>query len=61
MTKNSIFDRHLDPGCSSERFDYWTKGGIEVARTIALVDYRDAIEPLIEALDERRGALFSSG
>ncbi len=38
-----------------------TGGGLTVHRAITAITYADASEPLIDALDARRGALFSSG
>jgi anthranilate synthase len=39
---------------------YLTGGGIRVHRTVDAIPVKNAIEPVIEALDERRGALFAS-
>ncbi len=39
---------------------YVTRGGIAVRRTIEDVPIRNAIEPVVSALDERRGALLAS-
>ncbi len=38
-----------------------TGGGLTVHRAVVAIAYADASEPLIDALDTRRGALFSSG
>lgn len=42
-------------------YRYQTAGGFEVLRRISALDYDNATEPLIEALDHRRGVLLSSG
>src|SRR5713101_2659654 len=39
---------------------YLTRGGVAVGRTIEDVPVRNAIEPIVSALDERRGALLAS-
>ena len=39
---------------------YLTRGGVAVGRTIEDVPVRNAIEPIVTALDERRGALLAS-
>jgi len=39
---------------------YLTRGGIRVHRTVEAIPVADAIEPVIDALDSRRGALFAS-
>jgi anthranilate synthase len=39
---------------------YVTRGGIAIRRTIEEVPVRDAIEPILSALDDRRGALLAS-
>jgi len=39
---------------------YLTRGGVAVRRTIEDVPVRNAIEPIVSALDERRGALLAS-
>jgi anthranilate synthase len=39
---------------------YLTQGGIRVHRTVEAIPVADAIEPVIEALDGRRGALLAS-
>ena len=39
---------------------YLTRGGIAVRRTIEEMSFRNAIEPIVSALDERRGALLAS-
>jgi anthranilate synthase len=39
---------------------YLTRGGITVSRAIEAIAVRDAIEPVVSALDERRGALLAS-
>jgi anthranilate synthase len=39
---------------------YLTRGGITVRRTIESVPVRHAVEPLLEGLDHRRGALLTS-
>lgn len=39
---------------------YRTAGGIEISRRDTRLTYRDAIEPLIDALDSRRGVLLAS-
>ena len=39
---------------------YVTRGGITVHRTVEDVPVRNAIEPVVSALDERRGALLAS-
>jgi anthranilate synthase len=43
---------------SSEQ--YVTRGGITVRRTVESVAVRHAVEPILEGLDERRGALLTS-
>jgi anthranilate synthase len=48
MTTSMITDRYL------------TRGGIAVRRTIEEMSFRNAIEPIVSALDERRGALLAS-
>ena len=46
---------------TSERiFRYQTAGGIEVLRRISPLEYANATEPLIDALDQQRGMLLSS-
>src|SRR5215813_2912205 len=40
---------------------YRTRGGIAVERSREELDPADAIEPIIEALDTRRGVLLASG
>jgi anthranilate synthase len=40
--------------------EYETRGGIRVRRTVENVPLTDAIEPLIDALDARRGVLLAS-
>ncbi|WP_298373749.1 anthranilate synthase [Azospirillum sp.] len=47
--------RHLDP------LSYQTGGGLAVARQSAPLPPQDALDPLIAALDTRRGLLLSSG
>ena len=37
-----------------------TGGGIRVRRTVEAIPVADAIEPIIDALDTRRGALLAS-
>src|SRR5690349_24998845 len=44
-----------------QRKSYITKGGIRITRETRTRDYRPADTALAEALDERRGVLFSSG
>ncbi len=39
---------------------YVTRGGIAVTRTVEAIPVRDAIEPVVSALDSRRGALLTS-
>jgi anthranilate synthase len=39
---------------------YETRGGIQVQRTVEIVPVAGAVEPLIDALDQRRGALLAS-
>jgi len=39
---------------------YVTRGGITIVRTIEEIPVRDAIEPIVDALDERRGVLLAS-
>jgi anthranilate synthase len=39
---------------------YLTRGGLAVRRTIEEIPVRDAIEPIVAALDERRGVLLAS-
>ena len=39
---------------------YVTRGGITVHRTVEDVPVKNAIEPVVSALDERRGALLAS-
>lgn len=39
---------------------YLTRGGVAVRRTIEEISFRNAIEPIVSALDERRGALLAS-
>jgi len=39
---------------------YLTRGGVAVRRTIEDVPVRNAIEPIVSALDARRGALLAS-
>src|SRR3989442_9562108 len=39
---------------------YLTRGGITVRRPIGEISFRNAIEPIVTALDERRGALLAS-
>ena len=39
---------------------YVTAGGVAVSRTPRTLDYLTATDPLVRALDERRGVLFSS-
>ncbi len=39
---------------------YETRGGIRVRRTVDDIPMANAIEPLIDALDARRGALLAS-
>lgn len=43
-----------------DQHDHITQGGITVARRRHLVDYKTAIDKRIDALDTRRGAVFSS-
>jgi len=40
--------------------EYETAGGIRVQRTLESIPVTDAIEPVIDALDSRRGGLFAS-
>ena len=40
---------------------YRTRGGLQVYRHETPLRYKDAVEPLIDALDRRRGVLLSSG
>ena len=47
--------RHLDP------LDYRTGGGVTVRRRAESLSAADALDPLIAALDERRGLLLASG
>jgi anthranilate synthase len=39
---------------------YETRGGIQVQRTVEIVPVAGAVEPLVDALDQRRGALLAS-
>src|SRR5262245_63778345 len=39
---------------------YLTRGGVAVRRTVEDLPVRNAIEPVVSALDERRGALLAS-
>ena len=39
---------------------YLTRGGITIRRTIESVPVRHAVEPILEGLDQRRGALLTS-
>ena len=39
---------------------YRTRGGVTVRRTVQDISVRDAIEPVISALDDRRGVLLAS-
>jgi len=39
---------------------YLTRGGITVRRTIEEISFRNAIEPIVSSLDERRGVLLAS-
>src|SRR5438128_4654012 len=39
---------------------YVTAGGIVVRRDVVRIPLTDAIEPVLDALDSRRGALFAS-
>jgi len=39
---------------------YMTRRGIHVHRTVEAIPVKDAIEPVIEALDSRRGILLAS-
>lgn len=50
----------LDPGTAAEPFRYRTEGGIDVTRRRREVPYQGAIEPYVDRLDTRRGAVFSS-
>lgn len=50
MAKSADQDQH----------EYVTQGGITVSRRRYLTDYKTAIDKRIDALDERRGAVFSS-
>src|SRR5919204_5771301 len=44
-----------------ERVDrYLTRGGVLVHRAVEEIAVEDAIEPVIDGLDSRRGALFAS-
>jgi anthranilate synthase len=43
------------------RYEYTSPSGITVARTTSRLDYDEGIAFLTEALDEKRGAFFSSG
>src|SRR5262249_43530743 len=47
-------------GTSMTRLDYETKGGIRIEREIVGQTYTPADTALADALDERRGVLFSS-
>ncbi|AWK86940.1 anthranilate synthase [Azospirillum thermophilum] len=49
-----------DPG-HLEPLTFRTAGGLTVLRTAEPLDPADAVEPLIDALDSRRGLLLSSG
>ncbi len=42
------------------RREHRTEGGVEVACTIQPVDYATAIDPVLDLLDDRRGAVLSS-
>ncbi len=39
---------------------YRTRGGITVERTVDDVPHADAIEPVLDALDQRRGVVLAS-
>ena len=39
---------------------YTTRGGIRVHRSVDRIAVRDAVEPLLDGLDSRRGALLTS-
>lgn len=43
-----------------DQHDYTTQGGVTVARRRHVVEYKTAIDKRIDALDTRRGAVFSS-
>ena len=49
-----------DVSLDSPAQSYVTRGGITVRRSEHIVEYHDAIEPLVDALDERRGVLLTS-
>src|SRR4051794_29563876 len=57
--------RHLNgnPDMSfndKETLDYRTRGGIRVERRLIRQPYEGAVEPLVDALEQGRGALLSS-
>ena len=43
-----------------ETLDYRTRGGIRVERRLIRQPYEGAVEPLVDALERRRGVLLSS-
>jgi len=43
------------------KFSYQTLGEISIDRTITTINYDQAIEPIIDALDKERGLLLASG
>jgi len=43
-----------------DQHDYQTQGGVTITRRRNLIDYKTAIDKRIDALDTRRGAVFSS-
>lgn len=45
---------------ATQKLTYQTQGGISVERTTTLLNYENAIEPLINALDKERGVLLAS-
>lgn len=45
---------------SDQISSYRTAGGVEISRRDTRLPYRDAIEPVIDALDSRRGVLLAS-
>ena len=49
-----------DVSLDSPAQSYVTRGGITVRRSEHIIRYHDAIEPLVDALDERRGVLLTS-
>ncbi|HEX2878239.1 MAG TPA: hypothetical protein VHO25_01755, partial [Polyangiaceae bacterium] len=46
---------------SPELIRYVTRGGVAIERSATTVAGRDAVEQLIDQLDQQRGVLLSSG